>query len=168
MFSCSNPFFCVASGGKLWPDMKWLTWSDSEFDKQILWGQVVFPPLRCTHVYNLCVSIRSQCWMQPPPWLQSKSMQSKQDMATIGMDGRRGRVFRRWGRWRVRRSITAGELKWVLGSENPSYHQVSIKKKKTKLSCVILFWINNHHVSQLNTRFDSEGVSIAKTGRCFS
>lgn len=66
-FFCLNPFFCVASGRKLWPDMKWLTWSDSKFDKQILWGQVVFPPLRCTHVYNLCASIRSQCWMQPPP-----------------------------------------------------------------------------------------------------
>lgn len=43
-----------------------------------------------------------------------------------------------------------------------------LKKKKTNQPCVILFSTNNHLVSQLNTKFDSEGVSIAKTGHCFS
>lgn len=37
-----------------------------------------------------------------------------------------------------------------------------------KQPCVILFSTNNHLVSQLNTKFDSEGVSVAKTGHCFS
>lgn len=49
--------------------------------------------------------------------------------------------------------------------------QVSVsflKKKQTKHSGVVLFCVNNHLVSQLNTKFDSEGVSVAKTGHCFS
>lgn len=41
-------------------------------------------------------------------------------------------------------------------------------KKKKPQPCVILFSTNHHLVSQLNTKSDSEGVSIAKTGHCFS
>lgn len=40
--------------------------------------------------------------------------------------------------------------------------------KKNKQLGVVSFCVNNHLVSQLNTKFDSEGVSVAKTGHCFS
>lgn len=66
-FSYLNPFFWVAWGWKLWPDMKCMTWFDSTFDKQILWRQEFFPPPLCTHVYNLCVCMRTQRWMQNCP-----------------------------------------------------------------------------------------------------
>lgn len=66
------------------------------------------------HVY-VCVfvcELSARCKIAP--WLQSKSMQSKQEMATIeetegGEEGREG--WRRGDRWRVGQSVTGGEGK---------------------------------------------------------
>lgn len=46
--------------------------------------------------------------------------------------------------------------------------RIGFLRKNKKQPCVILFSTNRHLVSRLNTKFDSEGVSIAKTGHCFS
>lgn len=100
-------------------DLTWNGWHDltANLINKSSEGKFFFPPLWCTHVCNLCFSMTSQCWMRPPPppptpRVQSKSMQNKQEMATIEVDGRRrrSRVFRQWGRWRVRRCIPAGEF----------------------------------------------------------
>lgn len=63
-----NPSLFVASGSKLYPDMKWMTWFDSTFDKQILWRHgFFFPPFLCMNVCNLCVCVWTRGWMQTNP-----------------------------------------------------------------------------------------------------
>lgn len=115
-YSCLNPFFCVAWGWKLCPDMKCLMWFDSTFDKQILWRQVFFLPF-CARMYVICVfvcELRAGCKIAP--WVQSKSMQSKQEMATIEGGGVRGEETD----GELDQSIIGGEEKWVSGTENSS------------------------------------------------